>query len=90
MIRPFRCFGDKPVELPDNLLPIVHPTEGYKSAANASYVASFIEWVDASRWPANTVLGEPQDMKVLSLSEERCRELCSARHAEGDVMDESN
>jgi hypothetical protein len=79
----FYYFGDKAVELPEILLPLVHSTQGYKSLANAPYVDKFLEWVRDKGWKKNELFGEPQRKRqILSMAEEQCRTSCSKQDRE--------
>lgn len=55
----FYYFGDKPVELPDHLRPIIKQGQGHKSDANDPYVEQFVKWIEAKFKP-NKLYGEPQ------------------------------
>lgn len=55
----FYYFGDKAVELPDHLQPIIKHGQGHKSDANDPYVEQFVEWIEA-KFTANKLYGEPQ------------------------------
>ena len=56
----FYYFGDRPVQLPVDLYPVIHATQGHKSDANQPYVAPFIEWIDSLGFRSNKLYGEPQ------------------------------
>ena len=64
----FFCFGDKPLRLPDHLLPIVKQTQGHRSRANAEYVDAFVEWLHSLGYKPNTLIGQPQDRRWLGTS----------------------
>ncbi len=53
-------FGDKPIRLPEHLLPIIHATQGHKSEANQPYVEYFVEWIDRLGLQPNKPYGDPQ------------------------------
>lgn len=55
----FYYFGDKPVELPPNLYPLIHK-RGHKSKANRPFVNEFIEWIENKEFKPNLLYGEPQ------------------------------
>jgi hypothetical protein len=55
----FYYFGNKPVELPDHLQPIIKHGQGHKSDANDPYVEQFVAWIEAKFKP-NKLYGEPQ------------------------------
>jgi hypothetical protein len=84
----FYYFGDQPIKLPRDLLPIVHQTEGHKSRANAPYFDRFVSWLESAGYRRNAILGNPQGKaEILSLSAERCRQVCSKRHQEANERD---
>jgi hypothetical protein len=41
----FYYFGDKPLQLPEHLLPIVKQGQGHKSSANNPYYHDFLQWI---------------------------------------------
>ncbi len=85
----FYYFGDKPVDLPKMLLPIVHQTQGHKSHANERYVDQFVRWLEGTGHRRNAVLGEPQlKAQIMSFSDNKCRSVCSKRDQEEDEQDE--
>ncbi len=43
--RDFYYFGGRAKRLPDNLLPIIHQTQGHRSKSNAPYFQEFVSWV---------------------------------------------
>lgn len=87
--RHYYYFGDQPIPLPTRLLPIVHQTQGHKSRANDEYVNPFVAWIEGKGFRKNAVLGEPQEKaKILSLSAEKCRVICSQRHREDNEQDD--
>jgi hypothetical protein len=86
--RHFYYFGDQPIPLPRRLLPIVQQTQGHKSRANDEFVDRFVAWIEGKSYRKNAILGEPQEKaKVLSLSAEKCRAICSKRHREDNEQD---
>lgn len=42
----FFYFGDQPIELPIELLPIIKQGQGHKSRSNSKHVNTFIEWIE--------------------------------------------
>jgi len=81
----FFYFGDKPVELPDDLLGIVHRTQGHKSRANDRYALRFVQWIESGGWKKNVLLGQPQLKKrLVAMRRPACRQLCSRRHREAE------
>jgi len=77
----FYYFGDKPIDLPDDLLAIVHQTQGHKSKTNDPYAHRFVQWIEGGGWRKNVLLGQPQlkdQMSKMKLS--ACREACSKGH----------
>jgi hypothetical protein len=68
----FYYFGDNPIDLPDNLLQIVHQTQGHKSNANNQYKHKFVKWIKSlDRYKPNELYGEPQldFLKILHVKE---------------------
>ena len=55
----FYYFGDNPINLPNNLLQIVHQTQGHKSSANDRYKEQFIEWIESLGKTPRRLYGEP-------------------------------
>jgi hypothetical protein len=89
--RHFYYFGDSPVELPEWLLPICHPTQGHKSLANEPHKREFEDWISHRRDALNTLLGEPQlKPKFMALSDKACRSICARLHREEDERDEAD
>lgn len=85
----FYYFGDRPVRLPAKLSGLSHPAQGHKSDANQDYVADFLQWIEGEDWKKNTILGEPQlKNKILSMTEEECRNSCSEQDGKDDKHDE--
>lgn len=82
-------FGDSPVTLPDDLLPIVHRTQGHKSRSNAPYVDRFVAWVKALGLSPNQLHGEPQ-LKDEMMSDTQCRAKCSSRDLDEGLADEDS
>lgn len=83
----FYYFGDNPVCLRSDLLPIIHPHPGHKSRANEQYVEEFVSWLETSYAP-NILLGEPQlKDDIISMNSNECRDLCSKRDEEENKQD---
>jgi Nucleotide modification associated domain 2 len=81
----FYYFGDRPVPLPEVLLPLIHPTQGHKSRANDRYRKKFIKWLEDAGWKKNRLVGRPQlKDQIMSLTEEECRSSCSKHDREDD------
>lgn len=55
----FYYFGDKAIELPESLYPILHKRQGHKSDANIPYIEEFVNWIENLSNPANKPLGMP-------------------------------
>jgi len=83
----FFYFGDHPVPLPPHLRPIVHPTQGHKSRANAEYAAEFIQWIEGLGPPPNGLYGEPQLRREI-MADSAGEKRCSARDLADDEGDE--
>lgn len=78
----FYYFGDKPIQLPKDLHPIIHRTQGHKSDANFPYIEIFIKWIENSDYEKNKLIGKPQ------LKKERFSELklkCSKTDLEDEL-----
>jgi hypothetical protein len=76
--KEFYYFGDHPVLLPNNLLPIIHRTQGHKSNLNQPYVKSFVDWIENLGYKKNQLYGKPQFSDDLS-GESDTRGKCSPR-----------
>lgn len=74
----FYYFGDKPLDLPQELYPIVHQTQGHKSNANERHKDRFFKWLERKNLKINTLYGKPQ----LDLFEDStCQSECAAYRA---------
>ncbi len=79
----FYYFGNKPVELPDDLRALIHGTQGHKSGANDRYAPRFVQWIEGQGFRKNVLLGQPQLKKNLAaVKPSACRQLSSKRHVE--------
>ncbi len=58
----FLYFGDKPIPIPEDLLPIVLQGQGHRSSQNDPYVGGFVSWIRSLDRPSGSVLGQPQGM----------------------------
>lgn len=76
--KQFYYFGDRPIKLPDNLLPIMHTTHGHKSDVNQQYVELFIDWIEGLDCSPNKVIGDPQ-LKEQYSGEKELQAICSTR-----------
>jgi len=56
----FYYFGDRPVPLPTELLPIVKQGRSHQSKLNAPYLNRFVEWIYSLGIPSSTLVGKPQ------------------------------
>lgn len=83
----FFYFGNRPVQLPVHLQPIVHQTQGHKSNANAQYVAPFGEWIGSLGLEPRGLYGEPQLKSEILANADSCSR-CSDRDLEEDQQDE--
>jgi hypothetical protein len=79
-------FGDRPRELPEHLIPIVHQTQGHKSAANRKYAGNFVSWIEGLSLKPNRLYGRPQ-MESEITGGEACRSACSTRAFAEDWCD---
>lgn len=57
--RDFYCFGSRAIQLPNDLLPICHQTEGHKSNVNAPYFARFVSWLRGLNLTPGQIYGWP-------------------------------
>ena len=55
----FYYFGSHAYALPDDLLPICHPTQGHKSNANAPYFGRFVNWLHGLNLISGQIYGWP-------------------------------
>jgi len=53
----FYYFGDRPRQLPEYLLPIIHATQGHKSRSNARHATKFVRWIESMDRRRNSLLG---------------------------------
>lgn len=56
----FFYFGNKPVKLPDKLLPIVKQSPGHRSRANDEHLSCFLDWLCSQDFRVNCLYGKPQ------------------------------
>ena len=83
----FYYFGDKPVQLPAYLAPIVHQTQGHKSRANEQHAVAFVEWIETLGFRANRLHGAPQ-LTIEPVSQLHAAGCSSARDLKADEADE--
>jgi len=74
----FYYFGDKPLDLPPELYPIVHQTQGHKSTANEPYKDKFIKWLEGKNLKTNKLYGKPQ---LNIFKDFNCQSECAAYRA---------
>lgn len=84
----FYYFGDKPLSLPDHLLPIVRQGQGHKSNLNAPYYHDFIAWILKQSHAKNKVYGEPHLRHLFTLDSDY-ESKCAVKHIEMDDADEA-
>lgn len=76
----FYYFGDSPIELTQDLLPIIKEGRAHRSKSNNSYRESFVSWIKGQRLEPNVLHGNPQlrifeNNEVISkCAEYRCEE----------------
>ncbi len=58
--KKFWYFGDKPINLPEELLGIVKQGPGHRVNSNQPYLEPFLEWLYTLELPANKLYGKPQ------------------------------
>ena len=56
----FYYFGDRPVGLPEELLPIVKQGQGHKSLSNQPHETAFVDWISGLHLKPNVLHGKPQ------------------------------
>ncbi len=71
----FYYFGNKPLRLPQALLPIVHQTQGHKAIANDKYIDTFLEWFGKQKLKTNCLIGEPDLLRIVSQQLTACATL---------------
>jgi hypothetical protein len=79
----FYYFGDNPVELPANLLPLIHSQQGHRVDLNRPYLEPFIDWLEGQGFEPNKLFGEPQLKPEFELDSD-IRSKCAARGIEDD------
>ncbi len=79
----FYYFGNKPVDIPKNLLGIIKQGQGHKSLANKSLTPKFIEWIE-SKYIKNSVYSSPQ---IIILDTDNVNR-CSSKRLSCSVDDE--
>jgi hypothetical protein len=79
--KQFYYFGNKPVQLPEELRPIIFTSKGFACESNAPYVEGFVRWIENLDMRPNKALGEPQ-MKEEYLRSKELQSLCSMRDLE--------
>ncbi len=80
----FYYFGNKPVALPPDLLPIVKQGRGHRAGANASFLNRFLSWLEALGYTPNTLIGDPQLDLFKDESGESCASGCREAQDEHD------
>jgi hypothetical protein len=56
----FYYFGNKPIDIPAYLLPIVKDGQGHKSRSNIQYAEAFIDWIHSIGKIRNKLYAKPQ------------------------------
>lgn len=76
----FIYFGDKAIDLPEDLLGVVLQGQGHRSTVNESYLDPFLHWKDElfKEYGENKLLGQPQ-LDVVNILNSNCESLCQAR-----------
>ena len=83
----FYYFGNKPIQLPENLLEIVKQGQGHKSTSNNPYFHPFIDWIITRKEAKNIVFSEPQDKHLFEF-DRNCLSRCAVRNKINDEADE--
>lgn len=79
----FYYFGDKPVDIPDNIRGIIHNGQNHKSQLNEQYVLEFIKWIN--NFEKNKLYGKPQ---CLISKYSQCDSICSGKATEEALVKE--
>jgi len=83
----FYYFGDKPIDIPDSLKPIVLQRQGHKKRLNRPYIPTFLSWIESLNLEVNKIYGNPQ----LNIFENpSCQSLCSEYRATETDDEEKN
>ncbi len=56
----FYYFGDNPIDLPEELYPIIKSGQGHRSKSNQEYIGKFLQWVNNLKSKRNKLMGKPQ------------------------------
>lgn len=82
----FYYFGDKPIEIHPDLLPIIRQGQGYRSTSNNPYYNQFVEWILTKTFAKNKIYSEPKNRHKFMLDEDYISK-CAARDREQDEKD---
>lgn len=87
--REFFYFGNKPQQLPPELLPILNvdrngrPKQGHRSKENDTYIEKFENWLYGLGYKSCTLVGEPQtDIFKAERTIEKCAKECAREDAD--------
>lgn len=80
----FLYFGDHPIALPTDLLPIVKQGQGHRSHANDPYLGSFADWIGSLGSDRPALIGQPQMWCTLA-AESLPRACARARREEAEA-----
>jgi hypothetical protein len=81
----FFYFGDKAVDLPDELRAIAQNRQGHRVGLNEPFVGRFIAWIVGLGHAPGALIGKP----LLNLFEDAsCSRWCAATRGESDDQDE--
>ena len=83
----FYYFGNKPLDLPVDLLGIVKQGQGHKSISNAPHFRPFIDWIIEKKWAKNNVHSEPQS-KHLFITNDNYKSECAIKDKVAADIDE--
>jgi len=81
--KQFYYFGDQPIELPDELRPLMFRGPAHRSDENEPIVEQFVRWVEDLDILPNKPIGDPQ-LKKQYVHEKELQALCSMRDLEVD------
>lgn len=79
----FYYFGEQPVKLSEDLLPLMEPAADHGSWSDPRNIELFVNWIEGLDLRPNKILGEPQ-RKAEYFREKEIQAICSARDLEED------
>jgi hypothetical protein len=73
----FYYFGDKAIEIREDLLPIVKQGQSHKSIANEPIKLNFVDWLERLLYEPNTLYGQPQ--YIIDFSKYENSDICISK-----------